>query len=75
MSLVKCPECVGNVSDKAAACPHCGYPLPIGGITWQELANNPALKISAIKAYRELHGVPLAEAKTAVEHYIEGKSN
>ncbi len=28
MALIQCPECQGKVSDKAAACPHCGYPLP-----------------------------------------------
>lgn len=27
MALTKCPECSGQVSDKAYACPHCGYPL------------------------------------------------
>lgn len=25
--LIKCPECELQVSDKAAFCPHCGYPL------------------------------------------------
>lgn len=25
--LTKCPECALQVSDKAAVCPHCGYPL------------------------------------------------
>ena len=25
--LVKCPECGLQVSDKASACPHCGYPM------------------------------------------------
>lgn len=25
--LAKCPECELQVSDKAAACPHCGYPM------------------------------------------------
>lgn len=25
MALIKCPECRGDVSDKAAVCPHCGY--------------------------------------------------
>ena len=25
--LIKCPECELQVSDKAASCPHCGYPL------------------------------------------------
>lgn len=27
MALITCPECSGQVSDKATACPHCGYPL------------------------------------------------
>jgi cytochrome c biogenesis protein CcdA len=27
MALIKCPECGGEVSDKARACPHCGAPL------------------------------------------------
>jgi ribosomal protein L7/L12 len=37
---------------------------------WQELATDPTRKIAAIKAYRELHGVGLAEAKRAVEEYM-----
>lgn len=28
MSLICCPECGGKVSDKAAFCPHCGFPEP-----------------------------------------------
>ncbi|MFR2832301.1 MAG: zinc ribbon domain-containing protein, partial [Finegoldia magna] len=27
MALTTCPECAGKVSDRAAACPHCGYPI------------------------------------------------
>jgi hypothetical protein len=27
MALISCPECEGRVSDRAAACPHCGYPV------------------------------------------------
>ena len=27
MALMICPECGGQVSDKAHACPHCGYPI------------------------------------------------
>ena len=27
MALIKCPECGKEVSDKAKACIHCGYPL------------------------------------------------
>lgn len=27
MALIKCPECGNEISDKAAACPNCGYPI------------------------------------------------
>ena len=27
MALIKCPECESGVSDKAASCPKCGYPI------------------------------------------------
>ncbi len=27
MALIKCPECGRSLSDQAAACPHCGYPV------------------------------------------------
>lgn len=28
MALIKCPECGKEISDQAAQCIHCGYPLP-----------------------------------------------
>jgi hypothetical protein len=27
MALVRCPECGANISQHAASCPHCGYPI------------------------------------------------
>ena len=27
MTLIACPECTGRVSDRAVACPHCGFPV------------------------------------------------
>ena len=27
MAMIKCPECGKDISDKAAACPHCGNPI------------------------------------------------
>lgn len=27
MALTKCPECGGQISDKAYICPHCGFPI------------------------------------------------
>jgi ribosomal protein L7/L12 len=46
--------------------------VPPAQESWQELANDPARKIAAIKAYREQHGVGLKEAKDAVEAYVAG---
>ena len=37
MALTKCPECGGDVSDKAVACPHCGCPLNVQPISNQGL--------------------------------------
>jgi hypothetical protein len=31
MALVSCPECGKSVSDKARACPNCGYPIKADG--------------------------------------------
>lgn len=43
MPLVKCDECLGQVSDQAFECPHCGVPLRSRprvkkGVTWLGLA-------------------------------------
>lgn len=46
-----------------------------GKISWQELADDPTRKISAIKAYRDQHDVTPAEARKAVEDYIESRRN
>jgi ribosomal protein L7/L12 len=47
---------------------------PAGGFTMsdrvKELAREPSRKIEAIKAYREETGVGLAEAKMAVEEFM-----
>jgi ribosomal protein L7/L12 len=41
---------------------------------WQVLADEgPTSKIAAIRAYRERSGAGLAEAKRAIEEYIEGR--
>ncbi len=46
MALTKCPECDGEVSDQAAACPHCGYPIH-GGYGYE------------YRSERQLFGLPL----------------
>lgn len=78
MALIKCPECGKEVSDKAPACIHCGYPLqnqqpiiPDVGVskkviipTYRETSQT---KIPCIKIVREVMGTSLAEAKAFVE--------
>jgi hypothetical protein len=27
MSLIRCPECASQISDRATTCPHCGVPM------------------------------------------------
>lgn len=47
---------------------------PAPKATWQSLADEgPSRKIAAIKAYRAECAVGLAEAKRAVEEYIDGR--
>jgi hypothetical protein len=47
---------------------------PAQKAAWQALADEgPARKIAAIKAYREESGVGLAQAKQAIEEYIESR--
>ena len=29
MALIQCPECSGQVSDRAMSCPHCGFPISL----------------------------------------------
>lgn len=44
MALVVCPECEGRVSDKALACPACGYPMSSKNskIGWQGIIEGVA---------------------------------
>ena len=36
MALIRCPECSGQISDKAVICPHCGFPMRDGSISTKE---------------------------------------
>ena len=80
MALIKCPECGKDISDLAASCPQCGYPMPRSTGTASAPARESELdalvrqallekgKIAAIKLYRERKkGIGLAEAKVQVE--------
>lgn len=53
---------------------HAGLDYTPPTSTWQALADEgPDRKIAAIKVYREETGAGLAEAKQAVEDYIDGR--
>lgn len=45
MSILKCPECQHDVSDKAAACPHCGYPVNSPTSTKPRIRNGKPTKL------------------------------
>ena len=77
MALIKCPECGKEVSDKASACIHCGYPLQEQKMT-TTMSNSKKVvihsfdtpspqKIPAIKVVREITGMSLADAKDFIE--------
>lgn len=80
MALIACPECGKQISDKAPACIHCGYPLqeqpstvPIINSSSSKKVVIPSFnefsqqKIPAIKVVREVLNMGLAEAKEFVE--------
>lgn len=49
MSLIKCPECGKEISDKATICPNCGYPITNTNCTDHDSGtNDTGLLISSI---------------------------
>ena len=79
MALITCPECHGQVSDKADVCPHCGY--PIAANTPQEkyafrVISQPIPKsavqewerFTAIRLTMEIAGVSTATAKNLLDN-------
>lgn len=45
MALIKCPECELQVSDKAIACPHCGFPLDKTAVQKQVRKSNKRMRL------------------------------
>ena len=45
MALLKCPECKHDVSDKATACSHCGYPMNSPTSTKPRIRNGKPTKL------------------------------
>jgi len=42
MAIVACPECKGQVSSAASACPHCGHPMAASAVLPRVAAGRPA---------------------------------
>ncbi len=56
MALIKCPECGKDVSDKASACPVCGFP-----IANQQNKNEIKVKLEMFKGVGGTQFVTIAE--------------
>ena len=81
MALITCPECGGKVSDQAAVCIHCGYPLKVAEITSNQISFSKKVviptyqgadptKIPAIKLVMSINQLSLSEAKDFVEQKV-----
>lgn len=71
MALVMCPECQKEISDQAAACPYCGFPMAkkTAEPEKQEPANeasSPSKQESFEKAATKRHGTLIAIIAVAV---------
>lgn len=56
MALLKCPECLHDVSDKAMTCPHCGYPVNSPTSTKPRIRNGKPTKLP--NAYGSIYKMP-----------------
>ena len=55
MSLIQCPECNSQISDKAAMCPKCGLPMASGRIGYE------------YRSQASLFGLPLVHIASGVD--------
>lgn len=85
MSLINCPECNKEISDKATNCIHCGYPLlnyicSINGVEYN-LQNEMNLAlvdnddwIKAIGSLRRKTSLTLSDGSDLIDYIRETKS-
>lgn len=66
VALINCPECNGIVSDKASACPHCGYPME---------NQRPEIPRIENKDYTKICFQGITVDVTDVLHYLHEKDN
>ena len=71
MALIKCPECGKEISDKASACIHCGFPL--NNIDQDHTLYNAILETTGPNraklnvALRNIRTLSLVEAKNMID--------
>lgn len=66
MAIIKCPDCSVNVSDKAASCPSCGYPI-------SKLFNHsPRSSNNQYRSPREVERQAITPPKSRGTHIILG---
>ena len=62
MALINCPECSSEISDQAASCPHCGFPMR------EEPVPGRALRIGReYRSQAEFLGLPLIHIATGID--------
>lgn len=61
MALLKCPECSHDVSDKAATCPNCGYPMNMPSSTKPRIRNGKPTKLP--NGYGTIYRLPGKRSK------------
>ena len=74
MSLIHCPECGKEISDKAESCPNCGYPMvdldkvKCTTTDYAVILENAGINnVKVIRDRREITGLGLKEAKEMTE--------
>lgn len=81
MSLISCPECNAQISDKSTVCVHCGYPLSISSSDIDseiELIENQLFDLQTALRQKKTHNViydKLNNLFQTVHKKIEYKSN
>lgn len=69
MSLIKCPNCGREISDKAAKCPHCGHQLE-GSQTKRQPPSQMSESPRQISVYdHRLNTVPPPQIPNSIENY------
>ena len=63
MSLIKCPDCDKDISNKATCCPHCGFPL-------NKVVRINKLKSHTISAKKQICNI-LSNAVTVMKKILE----